>query len=76
MDPSVEELDVLAGRYGLTARSFDEANRRAARPTMHRFADHVYVVAFAGSLAEIDMYLGPTWLITIRCHDPEGRVWL
>ena len=74
-DPTDEELDALARAYGLAARSFDEANRRAARPTMHRFEDHVYVVAFSGSLAEIDMYLGPTWLITIRGHDPNGREW-
>ena len=30
--------------------------RRARR--MRRFEDHVYIVAFSGSLAEIDMYLG------------------
>jgi magnesium transporter len=42
---------------------------------MRRFEDHVYVVAFSGSLAEIDMYLGPAWLITIRRHDPDGREW-
>ncbi|MEY2444703.1 MAG: magnesium transporter [Ilumatobacteraceae bacterium] len=75
VDPTLEELDALAAQYGLSARTFDEAHRRAARPTMHRFEDHVYVVAFSGSLAEIDMYLGPTWLITVRRHDPDGREW-
>ena len=49
----------MADQYGLADRTFDEAHRRAARPTMHRFDDHVYIVAFSGSLAEIDMYLGP-----------------
>ncbi len=75
VDPTVEELEELAAQYGLASRTFDEAHRRAARPTMHRFDDHVYVVAFSGSLAEIDMYLGPTWLITVRRHDPDGREW-
>jgi magnesium transporter len=42
---------------------------------MRRFEDHVYIVAFSGSLAEIDMYLGPEWLITVRRHDPNGREW-
>ena len=42
---------------------------------MHRFEDHVYIVAFSGTLAEIDMYLGPTWFITVRRHDPDGREW-
>jgi magnesium transporter len=75
VDPEVEELEVLAGEYGLADRTFDEAYRRAARPSMRRFEDHVYIVAFSGSLAEIDMYLGPEWLITVRRHDPDGREW-
>jgi magnesium transporter len=75
VDPEVEELEALAHQYGLADQTFDEAYRRAARPTMRRFEDHVYVVAFSGSLAEIDMYLGPTWLITVRRHDPDGREW-
>jgi magnesium transporter len=75
VDPTVEELDALADQYGLADRTFDEAYRRAARPSMRRFEDHVYIVAFSGSLAEIDMYLGPTWLITVRRHDPDGREW-
>lgn len=75
VDPTEEELEALAGQYGLSSRTFDEAHRRAARPTMHRFDDHVYIVAFSGSLAEIDMYLGPTWFITLRRHDPDGREW-
>jgi magnesium transporter len=75
VDPTVEELAVLAAQYDLTERTFDEAHRRAARPTMQRFDDHAYIVAFSGSLAEIDMYIGPTWFITIRRHDPDGREW-
>jgi magnesium transporter len=71
----VEELEDLAAQYSLASRTFDEAHRRAARPTMHRFEDHVYIVVFSGSLAEIDMYLGPDWLITVRRHDPDGREW-
>ncbi|MEO8264588.1 MAG: magnesium transporter CorA family protein [Ilumatobacteraceae bacterium] len=75
VDPEEAELDALAHQYGLADRTFDEAWRRAARPSMRRFEDHVYFVVFSGSLAEIDMYLGPAWLITIRRHDPDGREW-
>jgi magnesium transporter len=75
VDPEVAELEALADEYGLADRTFDEAYRRAARPSMRRFEDHVYIVAFSGTLAEIDMYLGPEWLITVRRHDPNGREW-
>ncbi len=75
VDATDEELDALDLDHGLGDRTFEEARRRAARPTMQRFADHAYIVAFSGSLAEIDMYIGDTWFITIRRHDDEGREW-
>lgn len=74
-DPTGEELQSLDDRYGLSDRTFDEARRRAARPTMLRFADHAYVVAFSGTLGEIDMYVGDGWFITVRLHDDEAREW-
>ena len=75
VDPLDEELESVAAKYNLSTSTFDETRRRAARPTLRRFNDHAYIVAFSGELAEIDMYLGPTWLITVRRHDPEGQEW-
>ncbi len=74
-DPTSEELESLDQQFGLGDRTFDEARRRAARPTMQRFADHAYVVAFSGSLGEVDMYVGDGWFITVRLHDDKGREW-
>ena len=42
VDTDDAELDELARRYGLEQRSFDEANRRAARPKLQRYDDHCY----------------------------------
>ena len=75
MDPTVGDLEALDAEYGLGDRTFDEGHRRAARPTMQRHADHAYVVAFSGDLAEIDMYVGDTWFVTIRRHDDNEREW-
>jgi magnesium transporter len=75
VDPTNQELEELDRDHGLGDRTFDEARRRAARPTMQRLADHAYIVAFSGSLAEIDMYIGDNWFITVRRHDEEGREW-
>lgn len=75
VDPTDDELAGLATERHLARRTFDEAHRRAARPMMHRYPDHTYVVAFSGSLAEIDMYLGDHWFITIRRHDEDGNEW-
>ena len=75
VDPTEDDLHQARVTYHLADHAFEEANRRAPRPTMHRFVDHAYLVAFSGTLAEIDMYVGPTWLVTVRRHDPDGREW-
>ncbi len=75
VDPTEPDLDALDAEYGLGDRTFDEAHRRAARPTMQRLDDHAYVVAFSGKLAEIDMYVGDGWFVSVRRHDEEGREW-
>jgi magnesium transporter len=71
--PSDDELRALIDEFHLDDRAFEEAYRRAARPTMQSFSDHVYVVAFSGALDEIDMYLGPTWFITVRDADEAAK---
>lgn len=75
VDPTDEDLHAVATTYGLREHTFDEANRRAQRPTLQRYSDHAYIVAFSGSLSEIDMYIGPTWFVSVRRHDPDGREW-
>ncbi|MCE9623713.1 MAG: magnesium transporter CorA family protein [Actinomycetia bacterium] len=75
VDATDDELEALDRDHGLGDRTFDEARRRAARPTMQRLADHAYIVAFSGTLAEIDMYVGDNWFISVRRHDGEGREW-
>ncbi len=75
VDPTDDDLHAAATTHGLADHNFEEANRRAARPTLQRFVDHAYIVAFSGALAEIDMYVGPNWLVTVRRHDPDGHEW-
>jgi magnesium transporter len=84
VDPSDEDLRAIAEKFGLRNRTFEEVNRRAKRPTLQRYEDHAYLVAFSGTMTEIDMYIGPEWLVTVRCHlpddddpdnDPTGPEW-
>jgi magnesium transporter len=75
VDPTEDDLEALRAEYDLQPRTFDEAHRPAARPTIHRYEDHAYLVMFSGDLTEIDVYLAPQFLITIRHHDEGGPEW-
>jgi len=75
VDATDADLHAVAQKHDLREHTFDEASRRAQRPTLQRYTDHAYVVAFSGSMAEIDMYIGPKWFVTVRGHDPQGNDW-
>ena len=75
VDPTTAELDEIAQQFGLNPNTFDEAHRQSARPMLRRYPDHAYLVAFSAHLDEIDMYLGETWLVTVRHDDGDGLDW-
>ena len=75
VDATEADLAKIITQFHLHERTFDETTRRAARPTLQRYDDHAYLVAFSSTLAEIDMYLGPTWLVTVRRHDDNAQEW-
>ncbi len=61
--------------YGLTVLALEEAERRAPRPTLQRHHGFIYLVAFSSTLAEIDLFVGPTWLVSVRRHDETNAEW-
>ncbi len=74
-EPTESETTSLAEQFSLDSDEFDEAHRHAARPTLEVSEDHAYMVVFAGNLAEIDIYLGPDWIVTIRHANEQGTLW-
>jgi magnesium transporter len=75
VDPTPAELDEIRTRHGLGPQVFDEAFRHAARPTIHRYDDHAYLVVFSRDLTEIDVFLTPHVLVTVRHHDEGATEW-
>lgn len=75
VDPTDDDLRALAERFHVDERTFEEAHRRALRPTLAHFETHTYLAVFSGHGAEIDVYLAPDWLVTVRRHDPSGHEW-
>ena len=79
--PSREELDELAGQFGLHELAVESAVR-PQRPKLVRYATHqflscraVRVDAEAGALdeTEVDAFIGHRWLVTVR-ESPAFRI--
>jgi magnesium transporter len=75
VDPTDDDLRALAEQFHVEERTFEEAHRRSLRPTLAHFETHTYLVVFSGRGAEVDVYLAPGWLVTVRRHDPRGEEW-
>ena len=74
-DPSKEELDDLADELGLHELAVEDALGPHQRPKLDRYATHLFLACHAvrvhpdrGELAatEIDAFVHPRWLITVR----------
>jgi magnesium transporter len=75
IDPEEADLAQVRSICGISEMALHEADRRAARPTLQRYEGYVYMVAFSEKMAEIDLFVGPTWAVTVRRHDLLGREW-
>lgn len=76
--PSVDELHAMAGELGLHELAIEDALEPHQRPKVDRYASHLFVschavtldlVSGALSSTEIDAFVSPRWLITVRKDD-------
>ena len=75
LGPSKEELDTLADELGLHELAVEDALGPHQRPKLDRYATHLFLACHAvrvdrdqGELAatEIDAFVHPRWLVTVR----------
>ncbi|HEX9258033.1 MAG TPA: magnesium transporter CorA family protein, partial [Acidimicrobiales bacterium] len=45
------------------------------RPKLERYPNHAFIVAYSADLAEVDMFVGRDWVLTVRGPNADGRVW-
>jgi len=70
--PDEADLGLLAEEFSLHALAMEDVRERHQRPKLEHYPDHAFIVAYTAERAEVDIFIGPTWLITIREDDTEG----
>src|SRR4029079_7564095 len=45
------------------------------RPKVEHYTTHSFLVAYSASLAEVDVWVGPNWMITVRGRNEKGETW-
>jgi magnesium transporter len=74
-EPTESELHLVADEFALHPLALEDASKHGQRAKLEQYPTHAFVVAYSSSLAEVDLFFGPTWLVTVRDHDAKGEEW-
>jgi magnesium transporter len=53
----------------------EDVRERHQRPKLEKYPTHAFLVAYSAGLQEVDIFIGPTWIITFRERFGEGEAW-
>ncbi|MBW3667758.1 MAG: magnesium/cobalt transporter CorA [Actinobacteria bacterium] len=74
-DPTDEDFACIAAEFDLHPLAMEDARKHGQRPKLERYPTHVFVVAYSEKLAEVDLFVGPDWLVTVRGANEDGDRW-
>lgn len=69
--PGDPELAMVQEEFSLHALAMEDVRERHQRPKLEHYPDHAFIVAYTAEQKEVDIFIGPTWLITVREEDAD-----
>ena len=77
-EPSADEVQLVATQFDLHPLALEDALESSQRPKLETYPAHTFVVTYAyvgafGDLAEVDVFLGHDWIITVRNANEAGQ---
>jgi magnesium transporter len=75
VDPTDEDFACVQQEFELHPLAIEDAKEHNQRPKLEQYPSHAFVVAYSKELAEVDLFVGKDWLVSVREHSDEGKVW-
>ena len=75
VDPTDDDLECLQREFELHPLAIEDVRHRFQRPKLEQYPTHTFIVAYTSKLQEIDVFVGPRWVITVREADEKGEYW-
>jgi magnesium transporter len=75
VDPTDSDLECLQQEFALHPLAIEDVRHRFQRPKLEQYPSHTFIVAYTSKLQEVDFFVGPRWVITVREADAAGEVW-
>jgi magnesium transporter len=70
--PGEADLALVQEEFSLHPLAMEDVRERHQRPKLEHYPTHAFLVAYTAERREIDVFIGPTWLVTIREDDSPG----
>lgn len=64
-EPSDTDLNCLAEEFSLHPLAMEDIRERHQRPKLETYPTHSFLVAYTGAMEEVEMFVGPGWLVTV-----------
>ena len=73
-DPDEADLESIQSQLHLHPLAMEDVRQRHQRPKLEYYPTHGFVVAYTADLAEVDIFVGSTWLVSVceNGHDSDG----
>jgi magnesium transporter len=69
VDATEDDLATVQEEFSLHPLAMEDIRERHQRPKIETYPSHSFLVAYTGQRQELEMFVGPCWLVTVR---PEG----
>ena len=73
IEPTAEDLALIQEEFELHPLAIEDAGKHGQRPKLEQYPTHAFVVAYSEERAEVDLFVGPNWLVMVRERSHDGR---
>ena len=75
VDPSEIELAQLQEQFDLHPLAIEDVRERHERAKLEHYRTHSFLVAYSAGFVEVNLFVGPSWLITVREEAQSAAHW-
>ena len=75
VDPTPDDFKCIADEFELHPLAMEDATKHGQRPKLERYPTHAFVVAYSKEHAEVDLFVGEHWLVSVRERNEDGEAW-
>ncbi len=75
VDPTDDDFARVAEEFELHPLAMEDARKHGQRPKLEHYPTHAFLVAYSKELAEVDLFVGCNWVVSVRERNRAGEHW-